>query len=82
MEDDLRAWKLSRVVWVADRGFQSEENRYLQRAGGHYILGEKLRGNDKEAKAALSRQGRYHTVEGNLRVKQARIDRAPSATGS
>ena len=21
--DDLRAWKLSRVVWVADRGFQS-----------------------------------------------------------
>ena len=44
-KDDLRAWKLSRVVWVADRGFQSAENRrYLQRAGGHYILGEKLRG--------------------------------------
>ena len=41
VKDDLRAWKLSRVVWVADRGFQSAENRrYLQRAGGHYILGE------------------------------------------
>jgi Transposase DDE domain len=74
-KDDLKAWKLSRVVWVADRGFQSEENRrYLQRAGGHYILGEKLRGNDKEAKAALSRQGRYHLVAGNLRVKEVIID--------
>jgi hypothetical protein len=74
-KDDLRAWKLSRVVWVADRGFQSAQNRrYLQRAGGHYILGEKLRGNDKEANAALSRQGRYHTVAGNLRVKEVIID--------
>ena len=73
--DDLRAWKLSRVVWVADRGFQSAENRrYLQRAGGHYILGEKLRGNDKEANAALARQGRYHTVAGDLRVKEVIID--------
>jgi DDE family transposase len=74
-KDDLRAWKLARVVWVGDRGFQSEENRrYLQRAGGHYILGEKLRGNSKEAKAALSRQGRYHSVAGNLRVKEVVID--------
>ena len=74
-KDDLRAWKLSRVVWVADRGFQSEENRrYLQRAGGHYILGEKLRGNNKEARAALSRQRRYHVVAGNLRVKEVTID--------
>jgi hypothetical protein len=74
-KDDLRAWKLSRVVWVADRGFQSAENRrYLQRAGGHYILGEKLRGNDKEANAALARQGRYHVVAGNLRVKEVIID--------
>ena len=74
-KDELRAWKLSRVVWVADRGFQSQKNRrYLQRAGGHYILGEKLRGESKEAKAALSRQGRYHTVAGNLRVKEVVID--------
>jgi len=74
-KDDLRAWKLARVVWVADRGFQSEENRrYLQRAGGHYILGEKLRGNDKEAGAALARQGRYHTVADNLRVKEVILD--------
>jgi len=75
VKDDLRAWKLGRVVWVADRGFQSAENRrYLQRAGGHYVIGEKLRGTSKEAKAALARQGRYHTVAGNLRVKEVRVD--------
>jgi hypothetical protein len=75
VKDDLRAWKLSRVVWVADRGFSSAENRrYLQRAGGHYIVGEKLRGESKEAAAALARAGRYRTVAGNLRVKEVVID--------
>jgi Transposase DDE domain len=75
VKDDLREWKLSRVVWVADRGFQSAENRrYLQRAGGHYIIGEKLRGESKEAQAALARQGRYRTVAGNLEVKEVRVD--------
>ncbi len=75
VKDDLRDWKLSRVVWVADRGFQSAENRrYLQRAGGHYIIGEKLRGESKEAHAALARQGRYRTVAGNLEVKEVRVD--------
>jgi hypothetical protein len=44
VKDDLRAWKLNRVLWVVDTGFASEENRrYLQRAGGHYIMGEKIR---------------------------------------
>ena len=77
VKDDLRAWKLTRVVWVGDRGFTSAENRrYLQRAGGHYILGEKLRGGTPEADAALSRQGRYHTVADNLQVKEVVIDDA------
>jgi hypothetical protein len=75
VKDDLRGWNLARVIWVLDRGFTSERNRrYLQRAGGHYIVGEKLRSDSKEANAALQRQGRYHTVAGNLRVKQVRID--------
>jgi len=75
VKDDLRGWNLARVIWVLDRGFTSERNRrYLQRSGGHYIVGEKLRSDSKEANAALARQGRYHTVEGNLRVKQVRID--------
>lgn len=75
VRDDLRGWNLARVIWVLDRGFTSERNRrYLQRAGGHYIVGEKLRSDSKEASAALARQGRYHVVEGNLRVKQVRVD--------
>ena len=75
--DDLRDWNLSRVIWVLDRGFNSERNRrYLQRGGGHYIVGEKLRHGTQEAQAALARQGRYRTVAGNLRVKEVRVDDA------
>jgi hypothetical protein len=63
------------VIWVTDRGFSSAANRrYLQRGGGHYIMGEKLRSDSAEARYALGRAGRYHTVAGNLRVKEVRID--------
>jgi hypothetical protein len=75
VKDELRDWTLARVVWVADRGFTSAANRrYLQRAGGHYILGEKLRSGSAEATAALARQGRYQQVADNLQVKEVRID--------
>ena len=75
VKDDLRGWNLARVIWVLDRGFTSERNRrYLQRAGGHYIVGEKLRSDSPDAQAALARQGRYHVLEGGLRVKQVRVD--------
>ena len=38
VKKDLFGWKLSRCIWVMDRGMNSEENRIvLQRAGGHYI---------------------------------------------
>ena len=60
VKDDMRDWTLARIVWVADRGFSSAENRrYLQRGGGHYIIGEKLRSGSADVQAALSRQGRY-----------------------
>lgn len=75
VRDDLSDWQLNRVIWALDRGFTSAANRrYLQRGGGHYIMGEKLRGESAEAAAALSRQGRYHSVAGNLRVKEVRVD--------
>jgi transposase len=71
----MRDWSLGRVVWVADRGFTSAENRrFLQQAGGHYILGEKLRSGSAEATAALARQGRYALVADNLQVKEVNID--------
>ena len=74
VKDALRDWALSRVVWVADRGFTSAENRrYLRKGGNHYIIGERLRSGSPEAGAALSRQGRYQEVAGNLRVKEVRI---------
>jgi Transposase DDE domain len=72
VKDDMRDWALSRVVWVAGRGFTSAENRRYLRAGDHhYIIGEKLRSGS--AGAALSRQGRYQDVAANLRVKEVRI---------
>jgi hypothetical protein len=75
VKDDLRAWKLTRVVWVTDRGFNSAENRrYLQRAGGHYIVGEKLRSRSQEAKEALRRGGRFRKVADNLEVKEVVLD--------
>jgi IS4 transposase len=74
VKDDLRDWTLSRIVWVADRGFASQENRrFLRRGDEHYILGEKLRSGSAEAKAALARAGRYQEVAGNLRVKEVHI---------
>jgi hypothetical protein len=74
VKDDMRDWTLTRVVWVADRGFTSAANRRHLRSGDHhYILGEKLRSGSAEADAALSRQGRYQDVAANLRVKEVRI---------
>jgi len=74
VKDDMRDWCLSKVIWVADRGFTSAENRrYLRKGGGCYIIGEKLRSGSAEASAALSRQGRYKDVAGNLKVKEVRI---------
>ncbi len=74
VKDDMRDWSLPKVIWVADRGFTSAENRrYLRKGGGSYIIGEKLRSGSAEAGAALSRQGRYKDVAGNLKVKEVKI---------
>ena len=74
VKDDMRDWTLSKIVWVADRGFSSETNRrYLRSGTDAYIIGEKLRTTSPEVKQALSRQGRYQDITGNMRVKQVRI---------
>jgi hypothetical protein len=74
VKDDMRDWTLGKVIWVADRGFTSATNRrHLMAGGGGYILGEKLRSGSPEAKAALSRQGRYQDLRDNLRVKEVKI---------
>jgi hypothetical protein len=74
VKTDMRDWTLARIVWVGDRGFSSEANRRALRAGDHhYILGEKLRGDSAQAKAALARPGRYATIADNLRVKEVNL---------
>nr|WP_245718515.1 transposase [Nocardia miyunensis] len=74
VKDDMRDWTLSKIVWVTDRGFSSAENhRYLRQGDHHYIIGEKLRSGSAEVKAAMSRQGRYLDIAGNMRVKEVRV---------
>ncbi|MGD9706025.1 MAG: IS1634 family transposase [Pseudonocardia sp.] len=78
VKDGLRGWRLGRVVTVVDRGFSSRDNlAYLQRAGGHYIAGERMRDGSPHAAEALSRQGRYQQVRDNLRVKEVKLDSTP-----
>ena len=47
--------------------------RFLQQGAGGYIIGEKLRTESPLVKAALSRQGRYQVVAGNMQVKEVRL---------
>jgi hypothetical protein len=80
VKDDLRGWRLGRVVTVVDRGFASDDNlRYLTRAGGHWIAGERLRDGAADVAAVLARPGRYQRVRDNLRVKEVRLSESDAA---
>ncbi len=76
VKKDLNSWRLGRVVMVQDTGFNSEENkRLLQTAGGHYIMGEKLRQDPNAAPvSALSKRGRYSTMDNGLEIKDILLD--------
>ncbi len=70
----MRDWCLSKIIWVADRGYTSAENRrYLRKGGGSYIIGEKLCSGSADAARRPVRQGRYKDVAQNLKVKEVRI---------
>jgi hypothetical protein len=78
VKDELRGWRLGRVITVVDRGFSSDANlAYLARAGGGWIAGERMRDGSADAAAALARQGRYQVVRDNLRVKEVTLDATP-----
>jgi transposase len=80
VKDDLRGWRLGRVVTVVDRGFAADDNlAYLTRAGGHWIAGERLRDGSAEVAQVLARQGRYQQVRDNLRVKEVRLGSGDAA---
>jgi transposase len=74
VKSDLLGWKLGRCVWVMDRGMSSEENRLiLQKAGGHYIIGEKLRDNQEIHREVLAKRGRFTSVRETLEIKEVTI---------
>jgi hypothetical protein len=47
----------------------------FSRAGGHYILGEKLRDAQRDHQKVLSHQGRYQEVKENLEVKKVIVEK-------
>jgi transposase len=74
VKDDMRGWRLGRVITVVDRGFSSADNlAYLRRAGGHFIAGMRMRDGNPLVEQVLARQGRYQQVKENLRVKEVRL---------
>ena len=72
VKKDLAGWRLNRVISVMDRGFASDGNCIkLQSGGGHYILGEKMRSGKPEVTAALSKKGRYRSIDDDLFAKES-----------
>ena len=68
VQKDLNNWNLGRVVLIMDRDMSGEKNqRFLQRAGGQYILGEKLSGNQLN-EMAPSHPGRFKMIADNLYI--------------
>jgi transposase len=75
VRDDIRGWRLGRIITVVDRGFSSADNlAYLRRGGGQFIAGMRMRDGNPLVEQVLSRQGRYQQVKDNLRVKEVTIE--------
>lgn len=75
VKDDIRGWRLGRIITVVDRGFSSTDNlAYLRRGGGHFIAGMRMRDGNPLVEQVLSRQGRYQQVKDNLRVKEVAVE--------
>ena len=68
---DLRGWNLSRALFVADAGINSEENRQeLARACGKYLLATRMASVSEVKKEVLTKPGKYTTLHDNLKVKE------------
>ncbi|RQW06758.1 transposase, partial [candidate division KSB1 bacterium] len=74
VKDDLIQWKLSQVIFVGDAGMGSDDNtQYLQRGGGHYIIGRKMKTGEADVRQALRQKGRYTEIADDLWAKQVII---------
>ena len=71
---DLRGWKLSRCLFVADAGMDSEDNRkLLSQGGGKYLLAVRAGSLKEVQQEVLTRPGRYKKVADNLQVKEVEV---------
>jgi hypothetical protein len=71
---DLRGWKLSRALFVADAGMNSRDNRAeLGRACGKYLLATRLAGVAEIKQEVLSAPGRFKVIQENLHAKEVLI---------
>ena len=76
VQEELRGWRLGRLIWVCDRGMVSEGTRAIfQSLGGGYIVGERLRSGSDLVEEALSTPGRYRKVKEKLWVKEIWVRR-------
>jgi transposase len=68
---DLRGWKLSRALFVADAGMNCRENRAeLGRACGKFLLATRLAGVAEIKQEVLSARGRFKVIQENLHAKE------------
>lgn len=71
VKKDLRGWNLSRAMFVADAGMNSEDNRSeLARACGKYILACRMSSVSEIKKKVLTRRGPYTEIKANLHCKE------------
>jgi transposase len=74
VKNDLVGWQLGRCIFVHDAGMTSEDNlQYLQRAGGHYIVGRKLKSGEPAAELALARKGPYTQIKEHLSAREVSL---------
>ena len=71
VKKDLAEWHLNRCVFVHDTGMTSEANlQYLQRGGGHYLVGHKMKSGEADVETALSHKGPYTPIDDHLFAKE------------
>jgi transposase len=71
---DLRGWKLSRALFVADAGMNSQENRAeLGRACGKYLLATRLASVAEIKQEVLAARGRFKVMDEHLHAKEVTV---------
>ena len=74
IKKDLRGWKLSRALFVADAGMNSEDNRAeLGRACGKYLLATRLASVAEIKQQVLAARGRFKVIDENLHAKEVTL---------